>query len=288
MYKGIICSILLLWLLAGCEQQADPALDATPSLTPVVAVVDGKEIRESDIDMEIEQMPESVSRYGDDPKVRAHILQGLIRSQLLSEAARTEGLDLDPRVQQRMARVQRQILIGAARSWRLEHMPKIQDQDIQHYYQQHLDEFTVPEQVHARHIIVGSEKKAYRLLQQLRQHRDRFSSLAATYSLDDSNKARGGDLNWFPRGVMLKPFDDAVFSLKVHGLSHPVKTRFGWHIIEVLGKRAEMQKPLSQVRDEIVAVLQQQWLQQWYQELEKKAHIRIERMEYRQGNSDAG
>lgn len=274
----LLVLLFSLLLLSACQQETPLQLEA--NLSPVVARIGGITIHESDIDAEMANMPDAMYQYRDDPKARAHILRSLIRSQAISQKAKLLGLDLDPAIKQRIESANRQILIDAAKEWQLVNMEKIQEAEIQVYYKEHLDEFTVPEQVHARHILVRTEQLAWNLLKTLRKNRDAFTALAASVSLDDSNKSRGGDLNWFSRGIMVKSFDDAVFELKEGGLSKPVRTKFGWHVIELLGKRSAVLKPFDEVRDEIVSVLQHQRLQQWYREVESAAKVSIEKPEY--------
>ena len=142
------------------------------------------------------------------------------------------------------------------------------------------------EQIHARHILVGSEKLAWKILKKLGRNRESFDVLAATHSLDDSNKSRGGDLNWFPRGIMVKAFEKVAFTLKEHGLSKPVKTQFGWHVIEVLGKRPAHIKSLNESRDEITNLLQQKGLDQWIDKLILKADVTILKPEYQMADQE--
>ncbi len=102
-----------------------------------------------------------------------------------------------------------------------------------------LDEFgkDVPrtsEQVHARHILVATEDEAKKIREDLVGGAD-FATLAKEKSTD-STKDKGGDLGWFGRGVMVPEFENAAFSLKVGEISQPIKTQFGYHIIQVLDK----------------------------------------------------
>ncbi len=101
---------------------------------------------------------------------------------------------------------------------------------------------TTAEQVHARHILVANYDDAVKVENELKHGKD-FSSLAKQFSTDTSNKDNGGDLGWFPRGQMIKEFEDAAFSLKVDEISQPVTTTFGVHVIQVLAH--EQDRPLE-------------------------------------------
>lgn len=267
--------LMLLSLLPACQQTSEPQAPERLPGSPVAATVNGVPIYERDIDMELAAMPDSMQQFRNDPEVRSRILQTLIRRHVISQKAVELGLDLDPAIRQRIDKARRHILIEAARSWQQSHMPKISEEAIRGYYEQHPDEFTVPEQIHARHILVATEEKAKAIRRQL-LHKADFAALAARESLDDSNKARGGDLNWFPRGVMVQAFEEAAFALQENEISQPVKTRFGWHIIQVLGKRPAHRKPLEEVRDEIISQLTEAQLNKWYLDLEHQARIELQ------------
>lgn len=96
----------------------------------------------------------------------------------------------------------------------------------------------VPEKqdvVWARHILVGTEEEAQTILTKLKDG-ETFANLAAQYSLDTASAQSGGDLGWVIKGQMVPAFDEAVFALKVGEISQPIKTDYGYHIIQVLGK----------------------------------------------------
>ncbi len=86
-------------------------------------------------------------------------------------------------------------------------------------------------QVKASHILVKTEEEAKNLYNEIKSGKD-FAELAMEYSSCPSGR-NGGDLGFFPKGVMVKPFEDAAFSLEVGELSQPVQTQFGWHLILV-------------------------------------------------------
>ncbi len=119
---------------------------------------------------------------------------------------------------------------------------------------------TTAEQVHARHILVNTYTETLPIENMLKQGQD-FATLAQKYSIDTATKDKGGDLGWFPRGVMVKEFEDAAFSLAVGQISQPVTSTFGVHIIQVLGR--EPNRPLdSSALQQLQTAAFNNWLQQ--------------------------
>lgn len=118
---------------------------------------------------------------------------------------------------------------------------------------------TTAEQVHARHILVADLDTANKVKDLLKNGGD-FAKLAAEYSTDTGSKDKGGDLGWFGRGAMVKEFEDAAFALKVEEISDPVKSQFGYHIIQVLAheqNRALDETALQQEQSQAVT----RWLE---------------------------
>ena len=139
---------------------------------------------------------------------------------------------------------------------------KIDPEEVKEYYAAHKAEFHVPEQRRARHILVkvdptagpkeveAARKRAEGLLKEIKGGRP-FEEVAKAASDDTATKAKGGDLGFFSRGTMVKPFDQAVFSMKKGEIRGPVRTRFGWHIIQVTAIKPAHDRPLKEVRAEI-------------------------------------
>lgn len=90
------------------------------------------------------------------------------------------------------------------------------------------------DQIRASHILVKTEQEALDLLNEVKNGAS-FEDLAAMKSLCPSG-SNGGDLGYFGRGMMVKPFEDAAFALEVDEISQPVQTQFGWHLIKLTGK----------------------------------------------------
>ncbi|WP_319777370.1 SurA N-terminal domain-containing protein [Maridesulfovibrio sp.] len=141
-------------------------------------------------------------------------------------------------------------------------------EEIKAYYEAHKDSFQQEAQIKARHILIAvdehgsdkdvaaAEKKIKKILAKAKSGQD-FGKLAEKYSEGPSN-SKGGELGWFGRGAMVKPFEEAAFALKKGDVSNPVRTRFGWHLIKVEDIRKAGQKELDQVKDEITTIIAQE------------------------------
>jgi len=251
----------------------------------VLAKVGDHIITQEDVDAEFRDLPEQIQNHMQRDSYQQHILTTLIRRAVLSQRASQVGLDNNPDIHRRIARNRDSILIEALKDWEIKQLSPPTASDIQQYYQHHLSDFSIPEQIHARHILLHDQKKAQWVYQQLLHKTDTFENLAMHYSLDDSNKSRGGDLNWFPRGTMVPAFEKAAFSLKKVGdISPPIHTQFGWHIIQLLGHHDTSQASLQAVQDDIIQILRQQSLDQWMDKLVKESHPQI----INQQSNDAG
>jgi len=96
-------------------------------------------------------------------------------------------------------------------------------------------EIKMTREVQASHILVKTEEEAKKLLDDIKSDKISFEDAAIEYSLCPSGQT-GGDLGYFPKGVMVKEFEDACFSMDIGEISEPVKTQFGWHLIQLTGK----------------------------------------------------
>jgi peptidyl-prolyl cis-trans isomerase C len=145
--------------------------------------------------------------------------------------------------------------------------------DAKKYYDENAKEFQMPEQVQASHILISSrptepnadpnkvkvqaKQKAEGLLKKIKEGAD-FATLAKENSDDTGSKVQGGDLGLFPRGPMVKPFEDAAFSLKIGEVSGLVETQFGYHIIKVTGHQDPNQVSFDKAKAQILEQLSQQ------------------------------
>ncbi len=154
----------------------------------------------------------------------------------------------------------------------------VSEEELQRYYAENASRYTAAEERRASHILIKADKdmaaddrqkakaKADALLEQVRKSPGQFAALAKNNSDDPGSAERGGDLDFFSRGAMVKPFDDAVFAMKSGEVSNVVESEFGYHIIQLTGQRGGEKKSFDSVRAEIEAEVKKQLAQKRYAE----------------------
>ena len=147
--------------------------------------------------------------------------------------------------------------------------PQVTDAEVQAYYNAHQEQYQVKEQVKVRHILIAvpagadaktdaaAKAKAEDILKQIKSGGN-FAELAAKNSDDPGSKTQGGELGWLDRGKTVPEFDKAAFTLAPGQTSDLIKTQFGYHILQVEDKKTAHLRPLSEVKAEILPVLEQQ------------------------------
>jgi peptidyl-prolyl cis-trans isomerase D len=155
---------------------------------------------------------------------------------------------------------------------------QLSEADLRAYHEQNSANLALQEQRRARHILLTVEPgasaearaavkaEAEALLAELRQHPERFPELARARSQDPGSAAQGGDLDFFSRGAMVKPFEDAAFALERNAISDVVETEFGYHIIQVTDIRRPAPEPFEVARPRLERELRQQQAQRRFAE----------------------
>jgi peptidyl-prolyl cis-trans isomerase D len=143
----------------------------------------------------------------------------------------------------------------------------ISDAEVNAYYQSHAERYKQGETRRASHILIrvakdapeaeakAAKAKADDLLAQVRKTPGDFARIAKANSQDPGSAEKGGDLDWFGRGAMVKAFEDAAFTLKDGQISDVVRSDFGFHVIRLTGVRPERVKPVEDTKAEIIAEL---------------------------------
>jgi foldase protein PrsA len=133
----------------------------------------------------------------------------------------------------------------------------VSEDDIKKYFDQNHATLDKGEQVHARHILVADEKTA-QLVESKLKSGEKFDALAAKYSVDPGSKDKGGDLGFFGKGQMVPVFEKAAFALKPDEISAPVKSPFGYHVIQLIEHKPAEKATLASSHDKIKELLTQQ------------------------------
>jgi peptidyl-prolyl cis-trans isomerase D len=170
---------------------------------------------------------------------------------------------------------------------------KISEDDLKKYYTENEKRFTSPEERRASHILIKADKdapkaehdkaraKAEALLAEVKKDPSKFAEIAKKNSDDEGSAAKGGDLDFFGRGAMVKPFEDAAFGLKPGEISGVVESDFGYHVIQLSEVRGGEKKSFDAVRAEIEAEFRTQQAQKLF----AQAAVDFDDMVYQQSDS---
>jgi peptidyl-prolyl cis-trans isomerase D len=131
------------------------------------------------------------------------------------------------------------------------------DAEVKAAYEARASQLRVDEQRRASHILVKTKAEADKIFAEVKKSPGRFAELAKKHSQDPGSAEKGGDLGWFGRGMMVKPFEDAVFKLEPNGMQ-VVESEFGFHVIRLTGVQAAKQRAFDEVRKDITEELARQ------------------------------
>ncbi|HWG77622.1 MAG TPA: peptidylprolyl isomerase [Steroidobacteraceae bacterium] len=201
---------------------------------------------------------------------RNEALDNLIRGELVAQQAEKDGLGKSADVASELQLSHLEILEQAGAEHYLADK-KPTDAELKSEYDQQVA--AIPKtQYHARHILVTTQAQAQKIIAQLKRGA-KFEDLAKKDSID-SSKDQGGDLGWFSPASMVKPFADAVATLKKGEITPaPVQTQYGWHVIQLLDTRETPVPPLDQVKDRVSQLVESKKFHAYEDQLMKTAQI---------------
>ncbi len=299
--------IVLTGNLIATAQTVDPS--------KVLAVVNGKEILQSDVDLVIAkfvipqfqaQNPDKEFPQEEREKIVPSILDQLVtRTMLLQVAAKSDITPDETVINQQFEAIKAQqptiadedlrrfisdeIVIQQTIQQAVVSKISITDEEAQDYYTQNQDQFNEPEQIRASHILVkvaqdasqedkdAAQKKIEEVLAKAKNGED-FAELAKQHSEGPSGP-NGGDLGFFQRGAMVKPFEDAVLAMNEGDVSDLVETQFGYHIIKATGKKEPRTVSFEEVKDRLKSGLSREKtnteVAKWIDDLKATAEIEI-------------
>jgi peptidyl-prolyl cis-trans isomerase C len=235
------------------------SLAAAQAPDPVVATVNGTEIRQSDINLAAEDIGQNLAQLPEEAK-REQLVTYLTDIILLSKAADAKKLADEPDTKRRIAFARNKALMEAMLMG--EGKGAVTDQALRAVYQDALKQMGSDEEVHARHILFRVEKaddkaasdaaegKVKAVIDRLKKGED-FTTIAKELTEDPSGKQDGGDLGYFTKDQMVPEFAEVAFKLDKGQISEPVKTQFGWHVLKVEDKRKKQPPEFDKVKEQL-------------------------------------
>ena len=256
---GLACSLgfLLPALLPGAAVRAE-----------VLATVNGKQITDEDMKLALEDLGSSLPQQLEGKAREAYLLDYLIDGDLVAQKAVADKVDQTPEFAKKLAYYREKVLMESV-------LGKIAkeattDAAMKKVYDEAAAAQKPETEIHARHILVATEADAQAALKRVKAGED-FAKVAKEVSKDPGSQ--GGDLGWFTKDRMVPEFAAAAFKLEPGQISDPVKSQFGWHIIQVEGKRQKTFPPYDQVKDQIARYVVQKAQSELIVELRKDAKI---------------
>jgi peptidyl-prolyl cis-trans isomerase C len=265
--------------LFGCKAKTgtEGAKESQKKSGQVLAEVNGAVITSADYNKELETLPPYLKPMTETAEGKKELLDTMIVRELILQQAGKDGIDKSQAVADKLEELKKRVVVEAFLKKKVEEEAKIGDAELQEFYNKNKDKFKTGDQVHASHILVKTEAEAQDILKQLKAG-GKFEELAKKHSIDAA-AAKGGDLGWFGKGAMLPEFEKAVFALKEGDISGIVKTKFGYHIIKLTGKRPAGIRPFDEVKDQLKAAIlpekQQEVFKKLKEDLKKNAKFSI-------------
>ena len=242
-----------------------PAVSGETTANTVVATINGVEITVGHIIATKGTLPEQYQSLPDDVLFDG-ILEQLIQQTVLSQAM--EG-DQSKRITLTVENKLRSLRAGVVLDAKIANV--ITDETLQAAYEARFADSTPVKEFNAAHILVKTEDEAKEIRKLLDEGAD-FAELAKEKSTGPSG-ASGGSLGWFGPGMMVKPFEDAVMTLKAGQLSDPIKTQFGWHVLILNETRLKETPSLESIKAELEAEIQQKAVKDIISDLTNNAKI---------------
>jgi peptidyl-prolyl cis-trans isomerase C len=230
---------LAILLLAALPMRAQDA-------NPVLAKVNGAEIRQSDLALAEEELGPSLAQMDPSTK-RENVLAFLIDMKIVAKAAEDKKVENNEDFKKRLAFTRNRLLMDSLLA--TEGKAATTDDAMKKVYEEASKQITGEQEVHARHILVESEDDAKAIAAELKKGAD-FAELAKKKS-KDPGASDGGDLGFFTREQMVPEFSAVAFTLEPGKISDPVKSQFGWHLIKVEEKRSRQAPAFEQVKPQI-------------------------------------
>jgi peptidyl-prolyl cis-trans isomerase C len=238
--------LIVLPAVSGCSKDSASEAPAASGPDPVVARVNGVDIKQSDLALAEEDVGADMQAAPAEAR-REHLISYLADVIMVTQAAEKKKLADNPEFKRRLAFLRNKLLMG----FELQDEAKaaMTEDALKQTYNDAVKSMGGQEEVRARHILVEKEDEANAIAEQLKGGAD-FATLAKEKS-KDPGATDGGDLGYFTKDQMVPEFAEVAFKLDKGQLSDPVKTQFGWHVLKVEDKRNRPIPEFDKVKDQI-------------------------------------
>ncbi len=295
----IALSILMFYLLLSVSGFIGLSLASGPEDKPgkdgstVIATTDNWQLTYDDIQRILSYYPEQqVKQLKENPKNIIKLVERLVQARVLSDIARAEKFDQRPDIAEQLELFVRDKLASAYVRYKVLDKIHPSEQDLKMYYSAHKKNYHVPKRIRVRHILIrlplkptkkqveAAKKRIMECIKEIKAGTP-FGDVAVRYSEDPASRTNGGDLGWVARDKLEPKFAKAAFSAKPKVLKGPVRTRFGFHVLEVTDQQPAKQLAFAEVKDRVrkdyMQEIKSYKVSSFIEEAEKKAHASIDK-----------
>lgn len=268
-----LCVFFLLFAALACAAGEDPVIAKTSDYV----------FRQSDLDRLLSYSPDYLKeQLKKDPRQKTALVRKIMQQRIIAEIAKKQKFDQEKAVKEQLGYMTEDFLANAYLYQVVMKKVTVTENDMKGYYEENIKEFTEPEQVKVRHILIKvpfgasedqkkkAREKAENILEWLKKG-EKFDVLARTYSEDPGSKDKGGDLGYISRGRTAKSFEEAAFSMKPGEISSVIESDFGFHVIQVEDRREAKTRTFDESKDFIKQKLTENMTKAKVEEFIKKS-----------------
>ncbi len=270
---GLIAAGLALGAVPALAQSKPaPQVKAETAMSsPIIAKGNGFTVKETDLEqfaLTIGADAESLK----DPQKRPMLIDYMLSFKALALAAQTAKVDQSAVFTQKLADLKQQVLVQTYLDQEIK--KAITPEALRKGYDEATQKMQPTPEVRARHILVETEDQAKAASARIKAGED-FAKVAAEVSKDPGSKENGGELGFFAKDRMIAPFAEAAFKLDVNQVSDPVKTDFGWHVIQVEEKRTRPVPTMDELKPKLEEILTAHAQQAIVDKAKKAANVQL-------------
>jgi peptidyl-prolyl cis-trans isomerase C len=255
------CAVaLLISLVAGVT------LTHAANENPVLAKIGNQTITEADLQEWVNAVPDRFRQQILTPEGKKRTLDYIVNIQVMAAEAEKQGMDKAPEIQKLLQLTKNDLLARVFLDKQTKDLPAPTEQEGKEYYEKNKSQYAVPESVHLHHILLKTEDEAKKALDRVQKKGEKFADVATQVSICPS-KAKGGNLDWLPKGSLVKEIEDVAFTMKKGEIKGPVQSKFGYHILLLEDTKPAQESSYDQVKDYILEQLKFQKQQEQYEKL---------------------